>query len=632
MQSVDFDPGPGISILQNSISSGFISKLDNNGDFLWASYFGNSTNSWLKAIGFDENEHVYAVGRESVARYDPLGSSVWSLAMDADLYSINDEITNEVFISGRFSDTLDADPGVSTYNLIANGNYDALILNLDTAGQFLWADHIGSSSYADGKCINRDDSGNILLAGRFQDTIDFDPGPGTFTLSSPGYASIYISKYDSSLNWLWTKSLYMAGRISSMKVDEAGNIYSTGYCHTSDNDFDPGSAVFPLAYSSDKEMYLSRLDENGSFVYAKRLGGISGTDYRDISMDIDDNLSIYLAGSHNFGDFDPGPASYNPGNAGAFILKLKPALHVDTTVSITACESMVSPSGDYTWTVAGIYTDVIFSSLGYDSVLTINLSINYNSYSTLDTSSCNGIMSPDGNEFWFFAGEYQDTIPNSTGCDSIISIQLSGNTESIISEDFCDEYISHSGNYVWTAAGSYSDTIVNSLGCDSVINYTLSEIQLDTSVVQNDTLLYANLTGAGYEWLDCDNLYAVIPGANSFYFMPGQSGSYALMVTQNGCSDTSSCYQFTLTGFEEKKLSFQIYPVPANEKVCIRHNGSVINAKIEIFDLLGICQHTRQADQVQDVVLDLTNLKSGSYIIRITDCRKGAYNRPIIIK
>lgn len=98
-------------------------------------------------------------------------------------------------------------------------------------------------------------------------------------------------------------------------------------------------------------------------------------------------------------------------------------------------------------------------------------------------------------------------------------------------------------------AGVYNDT-VTSVCCDTVYATTLSIEPVDSTVVQNGATLNANLIGADYQWLDCGNNLAVIPGETSQSFTPSVTGNYAVVVTLNGCSDTSACYLVDYTGIE----------------------------------------------------------------------------------
>ena len=140
-------------------------------------------------------------------------------------------------------------------------------------------------------------------------------------------------------------------------------------------------------------------------------------------------------------------------------------------------------------------------------------------------------------------------------------------SSSSIVETACDSYTTPSGS-VLTTSGNYVDIIPNSAGCDSTIMLNLTIIPLpDNSVNQVGTTLTANEVGASYQWIDCDNNNATISGETSQSFTPLLTGNYAVEVTLNACTDTSSCFLVDYTG---------IYELTSGEK-----------ALVKIVDLMG---------------------------------------------
>ncbi len=115
------------------------------------------------------------------------------------------------------------------------------------------------------------------------------------------------------------------------------------------------------------------------------------------------------------------------------------------------------------------------------------------------------------------------------------------------------------GSYTWIDGNTYAAStntptwvLTNAEGCDSTVtlNLTINPIP-DNSVTQNGSELIANQLVAAYQWLDCDNNYAVINGEMNQSFTPDVTGNYAVEVNMNGCIDTSSCFLVDYTGIEE---------------------------------------------------------------------------------
>src|SRR5690606_26544126 len=137
-----------------------------------------------------------------------------------------------------------------------------------------------------------------------------------------------------------------------------------------------------------------------------------------------------------------------------------------TVINPIACETYTSSIGNYTWTTIGIYQDTILNSVGCDSLIIVNLTVKRNSTAIISPTVCDNYVSPSGNYNWNSSGTYQDTIANAVGCDSLITINLTVNNSSSvsISPTVCESYTAPSGKYLWTTSGTYTDTISSANG------------------------------------------------------------------------------------------------------------------------------------------------------------------------
>src|SRR5205814_1679548 len=124
--------------------------------------------------------------------------------------------------------------------------------------------------------------------GVFSGTADFDPGPGTFLLNSAGGRDSFISKLDASGNFVWAKSIGGAYEDvgHSIAVDVSGNVYTTGWFYGM-VDFDPGEKIYNLTSAGYLDIFVSKLDASGNFVWAKNIGGPSALAYGEsITIDV----------------------------------------------------------------------------------------------------------------------------------------------------------------------------------------------------------------------------------------------------------------------------------------------------------------------------------------------------------
>src|SRR5690606_14255801 len=95
----------------------------------------------------------------------------------------------------------------------------------------------------------------------------------------------------------------------------------------------------------------------------------------------------------------------------------------------------------------------------------------------------------------------------------------------------CDSYTWINGITCFSSNNTAKDTLTNVAGCDSIITLDLTINTLDSSVTQNGTVLTANLSGANYQWLDCNNSNAVILNDTNQSFTANINGSFAVEIS-----------------------------------------------------------------------------------------------------
>ena len=219
------------------------------------------------------------------------------------------------------------------------------------------------------------------------------------------------------------------------------------------------------------------------------------------------------------------------------------------------------------------------------------------------------VCMPDSNFFVASAPKYYA----SSGL--VRTYRFCSNTNSIVPMSACNQYISPSGRYTWNVAGAYNDTIPNSTGCDSIITTLLTIKSANVNVISTPPMLTATATGAAYKWLDCNKNFEVINNATGKNFTPAVNGSYAVAVTQNGCTDTSICNN--ITNVSLPTLNFEINPLlhpnPVKDKLYFTQPG-----EYTVYDLTGK-QLLKENHTTQ---LSLSHLQPGIYFITDTEGRR----------
>jgi hypothetical protein len=654
----DFDPGAGVATLtSNGVRDIFVLKLDPNGNYLWAKSMGSTGDDFGNAIATDANGNVYTTGEfTGTADFDPgAGTSNHTSNGNVDMFiqkldangnfqwatnvggvnpdrgfGITTDATGNVYTTGLFVGTVDFDPGAGALSLTST-QLDAFIQKLDANGNLVWAKSMGGSSWDVGQSISIDANGNVLTTGYFSTTADFDPGAGVANITATGGRDIFVQKLDADGNFIWVKK--MGGSSDdfgyAIDTDAQGNVYSTGE-FSSTADFNPGTATLNLTSSGSSDIYYQKLDGNGNFIWAVKIGANS-TDLGQ-SLTIDASGDILSTGYFSSTvDFNPGTGVTNlvavGGNTEVYIQKF-----ASGNCQPTSAVDVQAACGTYTWINGITYTSsnntatyVIPNAAGCDSIITLNLTISIQSSSSTDIQSAcgsytwiNGITYTNSNNIATYV------IPNAAGCDSTITLNLTINQASV-----SNDVVSACNTFTWINGITYTSSnntatyvIPNANGCDSTItlNLTLSSIQ--TNVSQVGQTLTANLAGANYQWVDCNTNYAAIVGETSQSFTAVTSGNYAVIINNGTCVDTSVCYVITVVGTGEKEMNanFVLFPNPTSENISIQFTNEQAFVKVRLISILGqeLYSQTFQNTKLIDYTIDQA---TGIYFIEVTDSK-----------
>ncbi|MCD6067141.1 MAG: hypothetical protein K0S33_1967 [Bacteroidetes bacterium] len=224
-------------------------------------------------------------------------------------YGIAADQSGNVYNTGVFSGTIDFNPGAAVSSITGGSYEDLYLTKSDSNGNFMWVKTITGTNFTGfSQSMRLDAAGNIYLFGIFGiGTMDVDPGPGVYNLTSGSYNG-FILKLDPNGNFLWAKTI--PGNSNSIYqdnfvFDSTGNLYLTcGFSSTVDAD--PGAGIYTLTSNGTTDICLLKLDASGNFIWAKQVGGAGDDEPSALTVDAAGN--IYLAGIYEqVVDFDPGP-------------------------------------------------------------------------------------------------------------------------------------------------------------------------------------------------------------------------------------------------------------------------------------------------------------------------------------
>lgn len=336
--TVDFDPGPNIFNLTSIGGNGYVSKFDSSGNFIWAGAIGEpNANSGINptALAIDAAGNIYTTGNyrgAAVVDFNP-GPGVYNLPNPPNIYgyyifisklnsagnllwakgmggydsqynssnsgtSIAIDASGNVYTTGSFMGTPNFSPLGS--NLTSSGSRDIFILKLNSYGNFLWVKGAqgNSSTNVVGNCLVLDAIGNVYATGTFDGYTDFNPGIGVYAITGNN-SDIFILKLDALGNFIWVKVMGGTGQDQgiSITLDQQDNIYTTGAYGAYGNgqsDFDPGPGVFNLPSVNQADVFVSKLDNVGNFIWAKGMGGMLHDEGSSIALNPSGN--VYITG------------------------------------------------------------------------------------------------------------------------------------------------------------------------------------------------------------------------------------------------------------------------------------------------------------------------------------------------
>jgi len=305
----------GTTTLSNSGS--YISKLDPNGNFTWVKLISGSvyiSDEGAPSIAVDAAGSAYITGTFGgtvnfggisltstfgsdvfLAKLDSNGNFIWAEKIGGygnnQGFSICVDAWGSAYITGCFGGYQ-----FGSASLTSSGNYDIFIAKFDSRGNFIWVKKAGGSGYEYGKSIAADAFGNTYITGSFQGNCSF----GSISLTSSGNSDIFIAKIDSIGNFIWAKKAGGTANEfgSAIAVDAAGNTYITGGF-----DLTASFGSTTLANSVNRKIFTSKLDSNGNFLWAKKIGGTRMSFGSSIVVDAAGNSYItgLFSGTCSFG-------------------------------------------------------------------------------------------------------------------------------------------------------------------------------------------------------------------------------------------------------------------------------------------------------------------------------------------
>jgi len=314
-----------LNLMFKSKTDIFLTKLDANGNILWArsagaldkdsAYFKNFNH--VRCMAIDNSGNCYIGGMfetDSIkfspsvilekrgdrgadiflAKYDANGTLLWAKKFGGNAWDkatgISIDNSGNIILSGSFWSTTIA---FDSFILNNTGGVNTFVVKLNSSGTVLWAKCSSGNLGNDATTVALDNSNNIYLGGNFTSSIiSFD----SQTLNNTGAWDVFLTKYDSNGNAIWARSASgnKTDELCDIKTDGSGNIYLTGRFISTSLGF---GGLPPLTNNGGGYFYdafLAKYDMNGNAVWSKSFGG--DKEENGLSLTLDNSGNLLLCG------------------------------------------------------------------------------------------------------------------------------------------------------------------------------------------------------------------------------------------------------------------------------------------------------------------------------------------------
>lgn len=303
---------------------------------------------------------------------------------------------------------------------------------------------------------------------------------------------------------------------------------------------------------------------------------------------------------------------------------------LDLTINNSdAITQTVNNCGIYTWPVdgqsyfqSGTYTHTLTNISGCDSVITLDLTIHLDYTITDNISACDSYTWPVNGTTYTASGSHTESFTSTSGCDSthILNLTLNTSASSTQTEVACATYTWVADGMTYTTTGQYTATLQTVAGCDSVVTLDLTIDNVDNGVsfdYPNGTFVADETSpNATFQWMYCTNMSA-IANETSASFTPQANGDYAIEVSNGVCVDTSDCVSINNVGVETVNEDlFNIYPNPNNGSFNILLNG-INEGVVRISDAQGRVVYENTFVEMAGINVQLPQVGKGLYTVQV---------------
>lgn len=558
-----------------------------------------------------------------VAKYDSTEALVYSFALGgsgSDVvngFAIDDY--KSIYICGTYVDSIDLDPSANKAMEVSAGE-TSFFAKYDSSGRYLFSRSVTGARIED--IVVKEDLSIVITGTILADTSKFSSLPFVSPADHRNRyeGDAYIAQYNRFGSYVYVHAMGDEERDYGLAIANAKNgstLYTGMFTDTAY--IDPADSSNYIWATNSTDIFFSALSFD---LNSACQGVVINNSFRKDTICANDSIYIDHTWRHDPGVyFDTLSTMYGCDSIVTIELTVLP--EPVTNVNLSICEGDVIIVNGTVQNSTGTYYDTLSTQWGCDSIVVIDLNVVPTSRTYLTDTVCAMYISPSGNHVWTTSGVRQDTLTSQvTGCDSVLTINLYVYYEIQRKDTLfsCGPYVSITGNQTWNMTGSYTDTITQSSGCLRIIDvWFILASAMDTTASVNTTQIQSKELNASYQWLDCDNNYAIIPNENGRSFIPSTPGNYAVELTRSGCIDTSNCYSVATVGVNDLLLSEQVtvYPNPTTGNIVIDMGAVYSSVNVTIRNVIG---QVVSSGSYNSTSLIQTNISTepGIYFVELT--------------
>lgn len=626
-----------------------LKKFNNNGECLWATYYGGESEELFSSLSCDGAGNVYISGRTLstmgvatggsyqsvfngtimdafIAKFDTSGRRVWGTYFGGE--GLEDYVKVEVkdsvfFISGYTTSTsgiASANAHQSTIGDIPAGQEgDFFLAKFDLDGNKYWSTYYGGPGLeALMNSIACDNYGNVYLFGAtFSESGIATSGAHKSTYVFNGMADHFLAKFNSEGVRQW--ATYYGGTEDELGMvfprnlacDPFGNVYMAGTTSSLNGIAHSGSHQSSLGGGEDA--YLAKFDSNGVVQWGTYYGGIDAEFGASVRMA--DSYSVYIVGSTNSTTGIVTDDAMQPAYAGgvgygdAFLAKF------DSEGGILYGSYFGGPGADVA-TAAAVDTTGYVYIVGFTNSVTGIATPGSHKSNYPGAIITNGMMAK-------LCFEAPASLLRIQGADSICRFEEA---------TFLVTEVEDATDYIWTLPSGWTGSsnshsisltaddqsgalglqVVRCGDTSEVVEFPVYVFPADPPIIRINGFELSTLRAYdSYEWLLNGQ---PIPGGDASTIVAMENGDYSvIVVNENGCIDTSEIYRVENVGLEDiSDLSkhIRIFPNPATDKIYVQSPREVV---INLMTIEG-----KMISRQRETVLDVRDYPAGIYLLRVS--------------